>query len=184
MPLPVAHALLGASIVVAASRPRIELNRIGLQRTFWGAFLATVPDLDFIATWFFRLDKSWHRGFSHSLIIAIVVGLLSPLWERTGSRIRWSIVYFSAMASHGLLDFLVSVKDGVALLWPLTSHRFAGGLLEYPNTLEVRYFPSLDVLMIGNGLKVMSFAAIELVFVGALLGMTFFVKGKLESRDP
>lgn len=182
MPLPVAHALLGASIVVAGSQPRIKLNGAGLREILLGAILATVPDLDFIATWFLNLDKSWHRGFSHSLLIAIVVGSLASFCESKGSRTKWSIIYVSAMASHGLLDFLVSVKGGVALFWPLTSHRFAAGLLEYPDTLDLRYFASLDLLVLRNGLELLRIAAIEFVILGALLGFTYFVKRKFDSR--
>lgn len=184
MPLPVAHALLGASIVVAAGQPSIDLSRARVRKVALGAFLATVPDLDFIATWFFHFDKSWHRSFTHSLVIAIVVGSLFSFWERKEFRTRWSMVYISAIASHGLLDFLVSVKSGVTLLWPLTLHRFAAGLFEYPDTLEVRYTASLDLLLIRNSLELLRLAAIELVIFGALLSFTLFVKSKSELRTP
>jgi membrane-bound metal-dependent hydrolase YbcI (DUF457 family) len=169
MPLPVAHALLGASIIVAVSPQPIRADRAGLARLVLGALLGILPDLDYIATWFLNLEKTWHRGFSHSLFVAILVGALVALWESKGSRLRWAIVYGAAMASHGLLDALLSVKGGVALLWPLTSHRFAAGLLEYPDTLDVKYYPSIDLLAIRDGFQLLRFSAIELVIMGGVL---------------
>ncbi len=184
MPFPVAHALLGASIVVAASSPPMRADRAGLARLTLGALLGILPDLDYIGVWFLNFGGTWHRGFSHSLLVAIIVGALFALWETTGTRIRWAMVYGAAMASHGLLDALLSVKSGVALLWPLTSQRFAAGLLEYPDTINVKYYPSVDVLAIRDGFQLLRFSAIELVIMGGLLIVTLIVKRIVKSRLP
>lgn len=182
MPFPVAHALLGASIVVAASPQPIRANRAGLARLTLGALLGILPDLDYIGVWFLNLGETWHRGFSHSLLVAIIVGAFFALWDTKGSRIRWAIVYGAAMASHGLLDALLSVKSGVALLWPLTYHRFAAGLLEYPDTINVKYYPAVDLLAIKDGFQLVSFSAIELVIMGGVLIVTLIVRRRFSQQ--
>jgi membrane-bound metal-dependent hydrolase YbcI (DUF457 family) len=182
MPFPIAHGLLGASIVVAASPQPIRANRAGLARLTLGALLGILPDLDYIGVWFLNVDEIWHRGFSHSLLVAIAVGSLLALWDTKGSRLRWAVVYSAAMASHGLLDALVSVKSGVALLWPLTSHRFAAGLLEYPDTINVKYYASADVLAIRDVFQLLRFGAIELVIMGGVLILTLIVRSRFIAR--
>lgn len=182
MPFPIAHALLGASIVIATSPQSIRASRAGAARLTLGALVGILPDLDFIGPWFLDLERTWHRGFSHSLLVAIVVGALLALWDAKGFCLRWAIVYSAAMASHGLLDALLSVKGGVALLWPLTSHRFAAGLLEYPDTIDVKYYASVDVLAIRDGFQLLRFSAIEFVIMGAVLVVTLVVKSRFITR--
>jgi len=72
MPLPVAHGLLGASII-AAVHPR-PTNRYFLPLVT-GALLANAADFDFLPAILFH-SKTWHRGFSHSITLAVFVCLI------------------------------------------------------------------------------------------------------------
>jgi len=159
MPLPIAHGLLGASIVAALhAQPTQHSSRPLLV----GALLANAADLDFLLVFAFH-SKTWHRGFSHSIMLALAVCLIFVLYSGR-QRIREALVYGLAFASHGLLDYVTTREgSGVALLWPFSSERFAlgwVGLSEWPSRLsgmqivqallvEIALFTPLLILTIG-----------------------------------
>lgn len=89
--------------------------------------VAMLPDADVVA---FPLgipyaDAFGHRGASHALLTAMLIGLAGV------SAVRWfgtrpSVVFLflmAATASHGLLDTLTDGGLGVALLWPWSDAR-------------------------------------------------------------
>jgi membrane-bound metal-dependent hydrolase YbcI (DUF457 family) len=182
MPLPIAHGLMGASIVIAGSPSSPRLDDIQWDRVLLGAVLSILPDLDSAVIWSFGFSPTWHRGFSHSILMAVVVGALSSCLVKPGTRIRWGIIFGSAIASHGLMDALVSVRGGVELLWPLSSHRFALGLYEYPETVIVNYNSSVDLLAIKNEDKLLYASALEFMIMGAVFIVTWVVKRNLKVR--
>ena len=130
MPLPVAHGLLGASIV-AAVHPQ-PTNRYFMP-LFVGAFLANAADFDFFLV-FALHSKTWHRGFSHSIMLALVLCLIFVLI--LGRRhLRAAIAYGLAFASHAILDYVTTKEGGgLALLWPFSSNRFILGLVGLSET--------------------------------------------------
>jgi len=133
MPLPVAHGLLGASLV-AAIRPRTRLYYLPLAA---GALLANAADLDFGLVFVFH-SRAWHRGLTHSFSFALLVCLL--LFVSLGRRrARAAAAYGLAHASHAVLDFATTkFGGGVELLWPFSAERFAlgwRGLSELPSRL-------------------------------------------------
>lgn len=143
MPLPVAHGLLGASLV-AAVLPRERPRRYALSLAA-GAFLANAADLDFGLV-FALHARGWHRGFTHSLAFAAAVGL-AFLVSLGRARAAEAAAYGLAYASHAALDFATTkFGGGVELLWPFTSERYAlgwHGLSEIPSRVPpagiVRY---------------------------------------------
>jgi membrane-bound metal-dependent hydrolase YbcI (DUF457 family) len=135
MPLPIAHGLLGASIV-AAVRPE-PTNRYFMP-LFVGAILANAADFDFFLVIALH-SKTWHRGFSHSILLALVLCLVFVL--ALGRRhLRAAIAYGLAFASHAILDYVTTKEGGgVELLWPFSSNRLILGLLglsETPSKLQ------------------------------------------------
>ena len=141
MPLPIAHALVGASLAAAIhTRPRSQRYRVALIS---GAILANAPDLDFFLV-FTLHSRAWHRGFTHSLAFAGFVCLLFVL--TLGQRhLRDALAYGVAFASHGVLDFLTTkAGGGVELFWPFSAERLGlrwVGLSELPSRL-----PPLSIL--------------------------------------
>ena len=120
MPLPIAHGLLGAT-VVAALRPSSEPRTAKLLLT--GALLAISPDFDYILNWL-KIDYGgWHHGFTHSIPFAIVMGIVMIAIFRDW-KFRSYLVYTAAYVSHTLLDFLFTDSRGVALWWPFTNDRY------------------------------------------------------------
>lgn len=93
-----------------------------------GALAAILPDLDVIG---FRLGIPYgaglgHRGFSHSVFLALGFALLGGLAFRIAKHrfgTAFSFLFFS-MLSHGLLDAFTTGGKGIALLWPFTLQRF------------------------------------------------------------
>lgn len=138
MPLPVAHGLLGAC-VVAALQPRrfLATRRRLFAALLAGAALANAPDFDFLLV-FALGSKGWHRGFTHSLCFALLLGAALALCLRGGRRVK-AAVYGLAFASHGVLDWATTKEGGgVQLWWPFTGERFAPGwvgLSEIPSRL-------------------------------------------------
>lgn len=93
-----------------------------------GVVAAVLPDLDVLA---FRFHVAYaaafgHRGASHSIAFALLLGLLASLLApqlRAERRVAFSFVAFCA-ASHGVLDMFTNGGHGVALLWPVSGERF------------------------------------------------------------
>ncbi|HEX8251906.1 MAG TPA: metal-dependent hydrolase, partial [Thermoanaerobaculia bacterium] len=90
-----------------------------------GATLAAAPDLDVIGFGFGVAygDLLGHRGLTHSLFVAAIVGAaLSFALRRARSTARDQLqiaaYLFLATASHGLLDAMTTGGLGVALLAP------------------------------------------------------------------
>jgi membrane-bound metal-dependent hydrolase YbcI (DUF457 family) len=140
MPLPIAHGLIGASII-AATLPAASPVR-NWKLLLLGAALSISPDLDYF------LKTSWHRGFTHSLIFAAGVSLVCFAVARR-ARLKVVIGCAAALFSHGLLDYATTkTMPGVELLWPLTTRRFGLGLIDYYRVTGVDpvYFLDKDVL--------------------------------------
>ena len=135
MPLPVAHGILGASLV-AALWPRTALDRI-YQPVLIGVLLANAADFDFGLVYAFG-SKTWHRGFTHSIVFALIVFLICVLVVGK-KRIQAASAYGLAFASHAVLDYITTKEgSGVELLWPFSRERLILGwwsLSEVPSKL-------------------------------------------------
>ncbi|HEY2513217.1 MAG TPA: metal-dependent hydrolase [Polyangiaceae bacterium] len=96
--------------------------------------LSMLPDLDVVG---FRFGVAYgapfgHRGASHSLVVAAVLGFAAGAvgyarsgGEERGARaVRLGLWVAGVVASHGLLDAMTDGGKGVALLWPFTRERF------------------------------------------------------------
>jgi inner membrane protein len=98
---------------------------------FWAlaAGLAVLPDLDGVG---FLLGVRYgsflgHRGFSHSLLLAALVGLLTGWLAAPAAGVAWPLLalfFFAAVASHGLLDGLTDGGMGVAYFSPFDRRRY------------------------------------------------------------
>jgi inner membrane protein len=92
-----------------------------------GIAFAMLPDLDGIT---FRLGIPYaspfgHRGFSHSIVVALVCALLAaPLARSLGAKPLTAFLFLAfAMLSHGLLDAMTNRGNGVAFFWPFDTRR-------------------------------------------------------------
>lgn len=121
--------VLGAAVAAACVPARHRRKALLV-----GAALGTLPDLDvFISYGDAVRDMTFHRGFSHSLLVLPGVALL--LWAALRSRwtpvreapMPWLIAVLLALTTHPLLDALTVY--GTQLFWPLNSPPVMGGSL-------------------------------------------------------
>jgi len=158
MPLPVAHALVGAS-VAAALRPQFQSHQ--WKPLLIGAFLGVCPDFDYALNWLRISGGGWHHGFTHSIAFALLLGLIAVSISKEW-RVRSFIIFSAAAVSHTLLDFLFTESFGVALWWPLTDHRYK---LRLPNPIDYTWNTASDLFKISL-FELLIFAPI---FLGVIL---------------
>ena len=121
-----AHAAAGAALW-----PLLRTTRAPRHTWAIGAVLATLPDLDVIG---FRVGVLYraplgHRGLTHSLIVALIVGttlawVIARQWRSLRDQLLLSAYLILALATHGLLDAMTSGGMGVALLAPIDDTRY------------------------------------------------------------
>jgi inner membrane protein len=121
-----AHAIVGSALW-----PLIRTDDMPKRAWLVGAGLAVLPDVDVIG---FRFGVAYgdllgHRGLTHSLLVAVVVGVLVAMAltrgdPRIGLRMRLATYFILAMASHGILDAMTTGGLGVALLAPVDDTRY------------------------------------------------------------
>jgi membrane-bound metal-dependent hydrolase YbcI (DUF457 family) len=167
MPLPFAHGLVGAG-VVAALHPRP--TRWRCAPLVFGALLANCADLDF-ALVLLTHDKSYHRGFTHSLAFALALCVtLLALFGR--ARLREALAYGLSYASHSILDYSTTkLGGGVELLWPFSAERLGLGIVglsELPSRM-----PRADVLKA---------ALLEILLFAPLLACVLLARRLLHAR--
>ncbi|WP_347922806.1 metal-dependent hydrolase [Pontimicrobium sp. SW4] len=91
------------------------------------AIMSTIlPDIDVIA---FSLNIPYshpfgHRGFTHSILFAVIWALLLMSFFGKKDRLVWFTVIFLSTISHGLLDAMTSGGKGIGFLIPFNNERF------------------------------------------------------------
>jgi len=121
MPTIYSHGIVGLGAAgVAYPRCRSWL--------FWtlAAFLPMVPDFDAFSTAAYGTPFG-HRGFTHSFIFALGIGLLvAGLTFKLLEMRFWilAVFFFVITASHGVLDAFTTGGYGILWLWPFSNTRF------------------------------------------------------------
>jgi len=130
MPSIISHAVFASSLGAAGSPgARMPVR-------YWAALavVAALPDLD-VVVYPLGLNAPHmlgHRGLTHSLPFAAVFAALNvrlvfrdarwrPVWTRL-----W-LVFFAAMASHGVLDAMTNGGQGIAFFAPFSDARWHFG---------------------------------------------------------
>lgn len=126
MASPISHAAVALSIGACFYRP-------GVPKRVWaiGALCSVLPDVDVIGFRFgIRYGDFWgHRGFTHSLFVAILIATaVVILGFRRGAQnmspIKLWTYLFLAAASHGFLDAMTDGGLGVAFFSPFHNQRY------------------------------------------------------------
>lgn len=94
----------------------------------FGILASVLPDLD-VAAFHFGIPYGavlGHRGFSHSIFFALLVGLGFAYCSKVGRERRQTVFFFTAFAcmSHGLLDALTNGGLGVGFFAPFNGERY------------------------------------------------------------
>jgi inner membrane protein len=126
MPSIFSHAIFAATVGRACGIERVPVR-------FWvlTVLCAILPDADVIGLAFgVRYGSMFgHRGFTHSITFALLLGVVAGLYAVRDARGRLGtgalILYFTlATLSHPLLDALTDGGSGVALFAPFSAQRY------------------------------------------------------------
>jgi membrane-bound metal-dependent hydrolase YbcI (DUF457 family) len=166
MPLPIGHALAGASAAAAASwnLPGLQSRRL----TIAGAVIAVLPDLDYLLSWTHFLGRRWHHGFTHSIVFALLLGAAAAKATRVPGW-RAALACCAATLSHPLLDYLLTESGGLQLLWPFTDARFKLGIEGLNYYASDAHGPVAGILLTSR---------IEVLIFGPLLALTLWLRAR------
>lgn len=93
----------------------------------WSA-LSLLPDIDVVGFAFgVEYADPWgHRGATHSLVIALIVGLAAGVAAPAFNRraVTTGLLASAVLATHPLLDTMTDGGLGCALLWPIDATRY------------------------------------------------------------
>lgn len=112
--------------LVAYTTSRLVDSKSNTLLLFLAILSSIIPDLDVIA---FSMGIPYehpmgHRGFSHSILFALLwSGLLTLLMGKARKFIVFTVLFFSTI-SHGILDALTTGGRGVGFLIPLDNERY------------------------------------------------------------
>jgi inner membrane protein len=129
-------------------------RRIGGPMLLAGMVGSVLPDADGIA---FRLGIEYgsllgHRGFTHSLGFALLMGCIALPFAAAWRVRRWQAFVWLALCtfSHPVLDAFTNGGAAIPLLWPFSGERF------FSPWQPIEVSPvSLQGLMSGRGLDVL-----------------------------
>jgi membrane-bound metal-dependent hydrolase YbcI (DUF457 family) len=126
LPLPLGHAAIGIAVNELCSKDKSALNR--WKTAVFVAVLANLPDIDVVIGLLFQGNgNAFHRGPTHSLLFAFLIGLLaSNAWKLCLQIPKISFRNcFLLILSHVLADFFFT-SSPVSFLWPLEVNWTAG----------------------------------------------------------
>ncbi|WP_343634086.1 metal-dependent hydrolase [Fluviicola sp.] len=110
-------------VLGAAVGEAVAGRKMGAKAALWGAIGGTIPDLDVFLRFFYDpLDAALvHRGFSHSLLFAILGGIIltwvsMKLSKKDYGRKTWFLLWFLSIVTHPMLDIFTNY--GTQFFWP------------------------------------------------------------------
>jgi len=127
MPTDFTHAIIG----FGASRLPAQRREGGRLFAWTAVLLPVVPDLDsHFMRWIPYEHTFGHRGFSHSLVFALLLAAAAALVCRRcrtwfpGGMWGMGALFFALGVSHGLLDAMTDGGLGVAFFSPFSNDRY------------------------------------------------------------
>jgi inner membrane protein len=114
--------------VPVAARVALGGRRVPWAMLAAGMVAAVLPDIDGVAHQFgIAAHGMWgHRGYTHTLGFALLVGAVGALLAPRWGLARWKGFAWMALCafSHPLLDCMTNGGAAVPLLWPLEAARY------------------------------------------------------------
>lgn len=169
----ITQAVLGASVQGAL------LGRWqGRKALLYGAMLGTLPDLDVVLDFGDAVaDMTYHRGFSHSLLVLSLLSVLMAWMLRrfrphpgySGRRLWLSI--WLVLTTHVLLDAFTTY--GTQLFWPLTTPPVAISSIFIIDPLYT--LPLLLAVIGGLAIGLQKRAGVRLQHVALALGSLYLL---------
>ena len=114
------HAIVGYTITKVSA----------IKNYKWLLLLAILssilPDLD-VLTFNFGIPYSHpfgHRGFTHSIVFALIWAILLMLLFGKQNKVVWFVVIFFSTLFHGILDAMTTGGKGIGFFIPFNNERF------------------------------------------------------------
>lgn len=174
MPFPLGHTAIGLTTYELTGRKTTPQNRL------WGAIfivvLSNLPDLDILAGLIFAGNGHlFHRGPTHSLLFALVMGYLAAKIAQRfavlppfGFKMCGAVIF-----SHVIAD-LIFTSTPVSLFWPLEVH-FSVGTSSLGDVVHSIIFQSLGDVGIVMGCLILT-AAVRRIRATDLGRRDFWIK--------
>jgi len=118
MPLPLGHAAIGLATHVIHSKKIFIFTE--LKTILFIFILSNLPDIDILVGLLFRGNGSaFHRGPTHSILFALLFGLLASRSWKLSPRIPviGSLTCYMIILSHVVADFFFT-NSSVSFFWP------------------------------------------------------------------
>jgi membrane-bound metal-dependent hydrolase YbcI (DUF457 family) len=141
MPLPLGHAAIGLATY------ELSTNRSAFKNGYRLAiitFLANLPDIDVVIGLFLRSNgNAFHRGPTHSLLFALVMGLVVWAINKRWLKIpEISFFYaFLIILSHVCADAWLT-QSRVSFFWPFEIH-WSSGHASIADVVQMVVFESI-----------------------------------------
>lgn len=123
-------SIFGHAFVSSALSVSFKKSLQGAKGILLGVFCSILPDADVIGFKYnIAYGSFWgHRGFSHSLVFAVLLGLIivAVFYRKSNFKNKGLLLiyFFLCTASHGLLDGLTTGGLGVAYFSPFDDTRY------------------------------------------------------------
>ncbi len=119
MPLPLGHAAVGLAVNELFSSETSASER--LKAAALVTVLSNLPDVDVILGLILKWNGSaFHRGPTHSLVFAVVLGILaSQVWRVWTAFPKMSALASASIIFSHLVADLLFTNAPVSLIWPL-----------------------------------------------------------------
>ena len=163
-------------------------RKLGKKAMLFGALAANIPDLDGIMNFIVSDAQSMlvHRGLSHSLFVAVLIGpligwLLSKLIkDQNKNTASWVLLVTVNILLHDLLD--TCTMYGTGLLMPFSDYRFSwDNIFVADPVFTIPLFFAALFLVIGNkNSRKMALTGIAVSTTYMLF--TFYAHGKAISK--
>jgi inner membrane protein len=114
----ITQIVLGAAVGEAVAG-----KKMGGKAALWGAIAGTIPDLDvFFRAFVHPIEGALlHRGFSHSILFAVIASpilafLVHRLYKKRYDYKTWVWLFFGSIITHPMLDIFTNY--GTQFFWP------------------------------------------------------------------
>lgn len=163
------HSIVGYTI------SKVINNNTSKWLLIAAVFSTILPDFDVIG---FRLGIPYasplgHRGFTHSLLFAILWSVFLMFTIGRTHKIIWLSVIFLSTMSHGLLDAITTGGEGVGFFIPFENSRYFFNVkVIRVSPLSIKnFFTQWGLLVIYSEIKYVFFPCMIMIIVRFLFNL-------------
>ena len=149
MPLPLGHAAIGLTTISLCSRNNYAYNF--LKIIIFVTTLSNLPDIDVVIGLIIKANGNvFHRGPTHSMLFALLMGYLASnaykLWSHI-PKLRFRIC-FLIIVSHIVADYLFT-NSPISFFWPFEVNFSSGysGWFDVMNSILLKTYQDAVIII-------------------------------------